>query len=73
MPRRSLGALKNLGKWASGTTKKTRIEKAKKGTSEPTPRPSGKENKVPVCKLTILDTFFHLISREAYPERQKAT
>ena len=59
MPRRALGVLKNLGKWALANTKKTMKEKAKKGTSKPTPRPSGKENKARVCNLTVLNTYFH--------------
>jgi hypothetical protein len=37
MARRALEVLINLGKWATGNIKKTTKEKAKKGTSEPTP------------------------------------
>ena len=57
MARRSLGVLGNLGKWASGNTKKTKEEKAKKIMLDLSPKPSGKENMVPVCNLTILDAF----------------
>jgi hypothetical protein len=51
MARRSLGLLKNLGKWGLENTKKTVKEKAKKEASKLTPQHSGKENRTQVCNL----------------------
>ena len=55
MGRRALRGLRNLGKWAISTTKKTYIEKIKKGIKELTERPSGKENAKMVCHLAHAD------------------
>lgn len=58
MPRRVLGTLKNLGEWAISTTKRTYLEKIKKGIA----RTSGKENARQVCHLTHADVFSHPIA-----------
>ena len=55
MARRALGHLKNLGKWATGTTKKTTEEKLKKDAVNSKKINKGKEN-APPNKVEILPT-----------------
>ena len=57
MPRRALGTLRNLGKWAISTTKKTYLEKIKKAIPKPTAKASGKENVGQVCHLMHVNMF----------------